>query len=77
MLESEKERDKFHKEVVFIEVHLQGKRVHTHDDTGDGHDMDAEVDEWDLRDSSSDKEDETNTKIVDLVQHALDEAKNC
>ena len=31
-------------------MHLQGKRSHTHDDTGDGHDMHAEVDEWDLRD---------------------------
>ena len=24
--------------------------MHTHDDTGDGHDMHVEVDEWDLRD---------------------------
>ena len=30
--------------------HLEGKRVSTHDDTGDGHDILAEVDEWDLRD---------------------------
>ena len=50
MLEAEKERDKLHKELELIEVQLQGKRVHTHDDTGDGHDMHTEVDEWDLRD---------------------------
>ncbi len=29
---------------------LQGKRTRTHDDTGDGHDIHTEVDEWDLRD---------------------------
>ena len=50
VLETEKERDKLHKELELIDVHLQGKRAHTHDDTGDGHDMHAEVDEWDLRD---------------------------
>ena len=50
VLEAEKERDKLHKELELIDVHLQGKRAHTHDDTGDGHDMHAEVDEWDLRD---------------------------
>ncbi len=50
VLEAEKERDKLHKELEFIEVHLEGKRAHTHDDTCDGHDMYAEVDEWDLRD---------------------------
>jgi hypothetical protein len=44
VLEAEKERDKFHKELELIEVQLQGKRVHTHDDTGDGHDMHTEVD---------------------------------
>ena len=49
-LEAEKERDKLHKELELIDVQLQGKRVRTHDDTGDGHDMHAEVDEWDLRD---------------------------
>ena len=36
VLEVEKERDKIHKELEFIEVKLQGKRVCTHDDTGDG-----------------------------------------
>ena len=50
VLEAEKERDKIHKELELIEVQLQGKRARTHDDTGDGHDMHAEVDEWDLRD---------------------------
>ena len=50
MLETEKERDKLHKELDLIEVQVQGKRVRTHDDTGHGHDMFAEVDEWDLRD---------------------------
>ena len=49
VLEAEKERDKLHKELELIEVQLQGKRPRTHDDTGDGHDMHAEVDEWDLR----------------------------
>jgi hypothetical protein len=39
VLEAEKERDKLHKELEFIEVQLQGHRAHTHDDTGDGHDM--------------------------------------
>ena len=39
VLESEKERDKRHKELELIEVQLQGKRTRTHDDTGDGHDM--------------------------------------
>ena len=48
VLEAEKERDKLHKELELIEV--QGKRARTHDDNGDGHDMHAEVDEWDLRD---------------------------
>jgi hypothetical protein len=43
MLETEKERDKLHKELELIEVQLQGKRACTHDDTGDGHDMHAEV----------------------------------
>ena len=50
VLETEKERDKLHKELELIEVKLEGKRAHTHDDTGDGHDMHTEVDEWDLRD---------------------------
>ena len=50
VLKTEKERDKLHKELDLMEVQLQGKRVRTHDDTGDGHDMHAEVDEWDLRD---------------------------
>ena len=31
-------------------MQMQGKRAHTHDDTGDGHDMHAEIDKWDLRD---------------------------
>ena len=50
VLEAKKERDKFHEELELLEVQLQGKRSHTHDDTGDGHDLYAEVDEWDLRD---------------------------
>ena len=37
VLEAEKERNKLHKELELIEVHLQGKRMNTHDDTGDGH----------------------------------------
>ncbi len=39
VLEAEKERDKIHKEPELIEVQLPGKRAHTHDDTGDGHEM--------------------------------------
>ena len=50
VLEAEKERDKFHKELELIEVQLQGNRARTHDDTGDGHDMHTEVHEWGLRD---------------------------
>ena len=50
VLEAEKERDKLHKELELIDVQLHGKRARTHDDTGDGHDMNAEVDGWDLRD---------------------------
>ena len=50
VLEAEKERDKLHKELERIDVQLHGKRAHTHDDTGDGHDIHTEVDEWDLRD---------------------------
>lgn len=46
--ETKKERDKIHKELELIEVYLQGKRARTHDDTGDGHDMNEEVDELDL-----------------------------
>ena len=45
VLKVEKERDKLQKELDLIEVKLQGKRVHTHDDTGDGHDMYVEIDE--------------------------------
>jgi hypothetical protein len=41
VLEAEKERDKLHKELDFIEVQLQGNRARTHDDTGDGHDVHA------------------------------------
>ena len=37
VLEAEKERNKLHKELELIEVHLQGKRMNTHDDIGDGH----------------------------------------
>ncbi len=47
---TEKERDKLQKELDLIKVKLQRKRTHTHDDTGDGHDMYEEIDEWDLRD---------------------------
>ena len=50
VMEAEKERDNLHKELELIEVQLQGKRARTHDDTGDGHDMHAQVDKWDLRD---------------------------
>ena len=46
VLEEEKERDKLHQKLEYIEVQLQGKRAHSHDDTGDGHDMHTEVDEW-------------------------------
>ena len=45
VLETEKKRDKLHKRLELIEVQLQGKRARSHDDTGDGHDMHAEVDE--------------------------------
>ena len=55
VLEAEKERDKLHKELELIDVQLQGKRARTHDDTGNGHDMHAEVDEWDLRDLGKDR----------------------
>jgi hypothetical protein len=41
VLETEKERDKLHKELEFIEVNLQGNRTRTPHDTGDGHDMHA------------------------------------
>ena len=50
VLQTEKERDKLHKQLELIEVQLQGRRARTHDDTGDGHDIHTEVDEWDLRD---------------------------
>jgi hypothetical protein len=51
VLKAEKERDKFHKELEYIEMQLHwDKRELTHDDTGDDHDMDTEDDEWDLRD---------------------------
>ena len=50
VLQTEKERNKFQTQLELIEVQLQGKRVSTHDDTDDGHDMYTEVDEWDLRD---------------------------
>ncbi len=52
VLQTEKGRDKLHKQLELIEVQLQGKRARTHydDDTGDGHDMHTEVDELDLSD---------------------------
>jgi hypothetical protein len=50
VLKAEKERDKFQKELDLIDVKVQGKRARTHDNTGDGHDMHVEIDEWDLRD---------------------------
>ena len=50
VVETEKERDKIHKELDLIEVQMQGKRSCTHDDTGDGHDIHEQVDEWVLRD---------------------------
>jgi hypothetical protein len=52
VLKVEKERDKLQKELDLIKVKLQGKRIHTNDDTGDGHDMYAEIDEWDLKDNT-------------------------
>jgi hypothetical protein len=49
-LEEEKERDELHNQVEQIEEQLHPKRVHTHDDDGDAHEILAEVDHWDLRD---------------------------
>ena len=42
-LESEKARDEFHNQVEKIEHRLHLKRSHTDDDTGDAHEMLAEV----------------------------------
>jgi hypothetical protein len=49
-LEVEKERDELHNQIQQIEEQLQPKRAHTDDDTGDVHEVLAEVDNWDLRD---------------------------
>jgi hypothetical protein len=48
--EAEKERDVAEKAVEELKRQLHPKRVHTHDDAGDAHEMLAEVDKWDLRD---------------------------
>jgi hypothetical protein len=49
-LETEKARDKLHRQIQQIEEQLQPKREHTDDDAGDAHEMLADVDNWDLRD---------------------------
>ncbi len=49
-LEVEKERDAAEKAVEELKRQMYPKRAHTHDDVGDGHEMLAEVDNWDLRD---------------------------
>ena len=49
-LEAEKERDELHNQIEQIEQRLHPKRAHSHDDSGDAHEMLAEVDNWDLRD---------------------------
>ena len=53
---------------------MQGKRSHTHDDTGDGHDMHAEVDEWDLKDFRRETTRVQNRRKdnVDVVQDNVD-----
>ena len=48
VLEMEKEKDTAEKAVEELKRQLQPKRTHTHDDAGDGHEMLAEVDNWDL-----------------------------
>ena len=48
-LETEKERDAVEKAVEELTRQLQPKRTHTHDDSGDAHDLIAEVDNCDLR----------------------------
>ena len=47
-LEEEKEMDTTEKVVEELKRQLQPKRVHTHDDAGDAHEMLTEVDNWDL-----------------------------
>ena len=47
-LETEKTRDELHKQIEQIEQWLHPKRALTDDDAGDGHEMLAEVDNWDL-----------------------------
>jgi len=49
-LEEEKSRDELHNQIEQIEQRLHPKRPHSHDDAGDAHEMNAEVDNWDLRD---------------------------
>ncbi len=47
-LEAEKEKDAAEQAVEELKRQLQPKRARTHDDTGDTHEVIAEVDNWDL-----------------------------
>jgi hypothetical protein len=47
-LETEKEKDGAEQTLEELKRHLQPKRVHTHDDAGDAHEVLTEVDNWDL-----------------------------
>ncbi len=49
-LEAEKERDELDTQIEEIEEQLQPKRARSDVDTGDAHEILAEVDNWDLRD---------------------------
>ncbi len=49
-LETEKERDELHTQIEQIEEQLHPKRARTDDDSGDAHEILAEVQNWDLRD---------------------------
>jgi hypothetical protein len=49
-LEAEKERDATEKAVEELKRQMQPKRPRTDDDTGDAHEVLAEVENWDLRD---------------------------
>ena len=48
VLETEKERDELHNQVMQVEEQLHPKRARPHDDAGDAHEMLTEVDNWDL-----------------------------
>jgi hypothetical protein len=47
-LETEKEKDNTEKSVEELKRQMQPKSAHTHDDTGDDHEMISAVDSWDL-----------------------------